>query len=203
MIDIADAHRAVLVKLSPILGEHFYLVGGVAVAAHFHHRTSRDLDLFTRDDPTGLHAELDQLPGVTIESRSGKTLHLRVDGVPVSLIWYRYPLLEPAVALADLPVRVAAVTDLACMKLSAIGNRGAARDFWDLHTIITASKQPLEHYLAAYQRKYPPEDIGHVVRSLAYFGDADAAPLPHGLTIEHWTTIRSDFENWVRAIATT
>lgn len=201
MSEIPKSQRAVLMKLSPILGTAYYLVGGTAVAAHLHHRISRDLDLFTTGDPTELEPQLDQLPGVIVESRSGQTLHLRVDGIPVSLIAYRYPLLEIATPVADLPVPVAAISDLACMKLSAIANRGAARDFWDLHTIVRATRRPLDHYLAEFHRKYPVDDIGHVVRSLAYFGDADAAPLPAGLTLEHWNVIRFDFETWVRAIA--
>jgi len=46
---------------------------------------------------------------------------------------------------------------------------------------------------------YPVEDIGHVVRSLVYFGDA-GGPLPAGLTSEHWDKIQRDFELWVRAV---
>ncbi len=41
---ITGAQREVLEKLAPILREDFYLVGGVAVAAHLAHRTSRDID---------------------------------------------------------------------------------------------------------------------------------------------------------------
>jgi hypothetical protein len=197
---ITTAQRLVLDKLAPVLGDRFYLVGGVAVSAHLEHRTSRDLDLFSADDPTELQPALERVPGVTIESRSGQTLHMRVDGVPVSLIAYRYPLLEPATPRAALPVAVAAIRDLACMKLSAIANRGAARDFWDLHAIVVATRQLLEHWLAEYRRKYPIEDIGHVVRSLVYFGDADAAPLPEGLTEATWRAIRHDFETWTRAL---
>jgi predicted nucleotidyltransferase component of viral defense system len=53
------------------------------------------------------------------------------------LIEYRYPLLAPPELRAGLPVPVASLDDLASMKLSAIAGRGAARDFWDLHTIVT------------------------------------------------------------------
>ncbi len=201
-IKIPAIQLAVLDKLAMTLAGRFYLVGGVAVAAHLGHRISHDLDFFTSDDPTQLQGDLEELPGVTVLSRSGKTLHLRVDGVPVSLINYRYRLLEPASPIADLPVPVAAISDLACMKLSAIANRGAARDFWDLHSLIVATNQPLEHYLEEFRRKYPVEDIGHVIRSLVYFGDAATEPLPIGLGIEHWSRICRDFELWARAIAT-
>lgn len=42
---ITPRQRAALEKLAPVLGADFYLVGGVAVAAHLGHRTSRDIDL--------------------------------------------------------------------------------------------------------------------------------------------------------------
>lgn len=85
------------------------------------------------------------------------------------------------------------------MKLSAIAGRGTARDFWDLHTIVVRTGRPLGELLDAFTRKYPVEDIGHVVRSLAYFGDA-SGPLPAGLTAARWEAIQRDFEAWVRAL---
>jgi hypothetical protein len=41
---------------------------------------------------------------------------------------------------------------------------GLARDFWDLHTIVTRTARPLSEFLDVYRRKYPVEDIGHVIR---------------------------------------
>lgn len=196
---ITADQRSALAKLAPLLQDGFYLVGGVALAAHFSHRTSRDLDLFATRDPTVLQSDLDHLPGVTIEGRAPGTIHLKVDGIPVSLIEYRYALLAPLETCADLPVPVASLDDLACMKLSAIAGRGAARDFWDLHTIVTRTGRPLRAFLETFTRKYPVEDIGHVVRSLVYFGDA-GGPLPAGLTSEHWAQIQRDFETWIRAV---
>ena len=92
--------------------------------------------------------------------------------------------------------------DLACMKASAIAGRGAAKDFWDLDVLLEdgITGGDLEGLLAAFARKYPVEDVGHVVRSLAYFADADAAPLPTGLTPERWEEIKSAFERRVRRL---
>jgi Nucleotidyl transferase AbiEii toxin, Type IV TA system len=194
---ITSGQRLALAKLAPLLQDGFYLVGGVAIAAHLSHRTSRDLDVFATRDPTVLQADLDHLPGVVISGRAPGTLHLRVDGIPVSLIEYRYSLLAPPELRAELPVPVASIDDLASMKLSAIAGRGAARDFWDLHTIVTRTARPLSEFLDAFRRKYPVDDIGHVIRSLVYFGDANG-PLPLGLSPSHWDLIQRDFETWVR-----
>lgn len=67
---ITDDQRSVLAKLAPLLHDSFYLVGGVAIAARFSRRTSRDLDFFTTRDPAALQSDLDHLPGVTIASRA-------------------------------------------------------------------------------------------------------------------------------------
>lgn len=194
---ITGAQRAALEKLAPVIRDDFYLVGGTAVAAHLAHRTSRDIDLFATRDPNDLRSQLDHLPGVEIKSRAPGTLHLRVDEIPVSLIEYRYPLLAPPSSITNLPVPVASIDDLACMKLSAIAGRGAARDFWDLHTIVTRTGRPLLDFLDAFRRKYPTEDLGHVLRSLVYFGDA-GDPLPEGLSPSQWKRIQRDFEAWAR-----
>lgn len=77
-----------------------------------------------------------------------------------------------------------------------------ARDaiFWDLHTLLMSGGRTLRHALDTYARKYASEDVGHVVRSLAYFTDAEAEPMPHALTPTHWQRITTDFAAWVRAL---
>lgn len=194
---VTPAQRAALAKLAPLVGDAFYLAGGVAIAARLGHRTSRDLDLFSAENPIDRLSAIEQLEGVVITSRAGGTIHLTLDGVPVSLLQYRYPMLHAPEPVEGLPVALASVDDLACMKLSAIASRGLARDFWDLHELIAATRTTLAERLDAYRRKYPVEDVGHVIRSLVYFGDAETAPLPEGLTAGQWNQIRRDFERWV------
>lgn len=82
---------------------------------------------------------------------------------------------------------------LVCMKLAAIGGRGAAKEFWDLHALFEAGvdRGDLREALELFRAKYPSNDRGHIVRVLAYFGDADAAPLPAGLTQETWVAVKA------------
>ena len=93
-------------------------------------------------------------------------------------------------------------TILVCMKLSAIAGRGAAKDFWDLDGLLAAGAAhgSLAHALELFVRKYSTEDAGHVVRSLVYFGEADAAPLPLGLTPERWAEVKRAIVERVRAL---
>lgn len=195
------AQARALVALAPLLGGSYYLAGGVAVASYLHHRTSKDLDLFTRDgDPEALAARIPGIPGARITSRSSGTLHAEVDGVPVSLLRYDYPSLREPERRDDIPVRVASRDDLVCMKLSAIAGRGARRDFWDLYALLVAEGTSLADALVAFRVKYASEDVGHVVRALAYFDDAEAEPMPGDMTAEQWTAIRAWFEERVPAL---
>jgi len=200
-VDLLPAQQSALETLAQVIDPaSYYLGGGVAVALRLHHRRSVDLDLFTTtSDPPAL-AEALLEASIVITSTAPGTLHLEVGGVPASLLRYRYPLLGPPERVPGIPVPLASLEDLECMKLSAIAGRGARRDFWDLHALLTARGRGLEEVLAAYRQKYVQEDVGHLVRSLVYFAEAEAEPMPIGLTEAQWAQIRADFTTWVRAL---
>jgi hypothetical protein len=199
---ITDAQRSALEWLRSCVDETTYLAGGVAVALHWQHRQSRDLDLFTPslDPSTRIEAISAASRETRIMSQAEGTLYLEVAGVPTSWIRYRYPLLAPLESIEGIAIPVASMDDLAAMKLSAIAGRGAARDFWDLHEILTRRNESLASALRAFQQKYSSHDAGHVVKSLVYFADADAAPLPGDLSSDHWRLVKHDFERWVGAL---
>ncbi|MCC7384582.1 MAG: nucleotidyl transferase AbiEii/AbiGii toxin family protein [Deltaproteobacteria bacterium] len=197
---VTRAQIGALDRLSALLPRGYYLGGGVAVAAHLSHRRSMDLDLFGTEDPRRIQRRLEGEPGVVIIDRAPGTLHIQIDGIPASLLQYDYSLLAPLTSVQGIAVPVASLDDLAAMKLSAIGDRGVARDFWDLHAIIESTGKPLDHHLEAFKRKYPKVDVGHIVRGLVYFADAEEGPRPRGLEPDTWARIRSDFERWVRAL---
>jgi Nucleotidyl transferase AbiEii toxin, Type IV TA system len=197
---ISSPQRAALATLAAVVDPATYLAGGVAVALRLQHRSSRDLALFVAaSDPVMLIGTLEER-GVRVLSRAGGTLHLDVGGVPVSILRYRYPLLGDPESVVDVPIPVASLDDLESMKLSAIAGRGAARDFWDLHALLTARGRPLAAALDAYKRKFAAEDVGHLVRSLIYFDDAEAEPMPAGLTDTLWGQMKGDLRAWVGAL---
>lgn len=191
--------------MASLLPGEAYLGGGVAVALRFHHRTSEDLDFFVRG-PLDAAALADDLalggPGVEVTSVADRTVYAVVDGVPVSVLGYRHPLLHPPETTDGLPIRLASNDDLVAMKLSAIGNRGAAKDFWDLDVMLLAGvcDGRIDVALARFREKYPNVDPGYVVRGLAYFGSADAEPLPAGLEEAAWEAIKARFVVRVREL---
>jgi hypothetical protein len=205
MNGITEPQRRALARLGPFLDAETYLVGGVAVALTLEHRRSLDLDLFVPAE-----VEEDRLaerlaaaiPELRIVGRARGTLHCELEGVPISILAYRYPTLAPPATRDDVAVPVASADDLVCMKLSAIAGRGAAKDFWDLELLLEhgAASGTLAGALRLFERKYASEDVGHVVRSLAYFGDADAAPLPAGLDAKTWAGVKAKVAARVRAL---
>ncbi|HKQ68325.1 MAG TPA: nucleotidyl transferase AbiEii/AbiGii toxin family protein [Polyangiaceae bacterium] len=200
---VTDEQRAALRLLAPALEIDTYLAGGVGVAAMYEHRASRDLDLFVPHDfePERLEERL-LVPNLRVTGRARGTLHLEVAGIPASILSYRYRLLGAPEMRPDIAVPVASADDLACMKVSAVAGRGAAKDFWDLEVLLAhgAGGGNLSSLLEHYARKFPVEDIGHAVRSLAYFAEADAAPLPIGLSPDAWRTMKARFAMLVRAL---
>jgi hypothetical protein len=206
MIGVTDGQRVALERLAPVVEPGTYLAGSVAVATACGHRLSLDLHLFVPHefDPELLEEQLAfSLRGDTrVTGRARGTLHLEVNGVPTSILSYRYPMLAATESRTGLAVPVASLEDLGCMKLSAIAGRGAAKDFWDLHVLLERGVVggQLATLLESYLRKFPVEDVGHAVRSLAYFGDAEALPLPAGLSPELWSSIKGMFAEKVRAL---
>lgn len=198
---LTQAQRRALEILAPLLPRDAYLAGGVAVALYHSHRASHDLDFFVKDtDPLTLNDELTGLEESSIVSRAEGTLYCSIHGVPVSVLRYSPDLLRSVNQMEALVVAVASQLDLACMKLNAISQRGARRDFWDLHVLLERDED-LASLLESFEQKYPGVDVGHVVRSLAYFGDADAEPSPRGLSDEVWTEIKVRFEAAIRRLS--
>jgi hypothetical protein len=152
------------------------------------------------DDPLQLAEELRQkaIAFVTGQVAPG-TLHGSVRGVHVSLLRYRYPLLA---RLRPWPggIHIAARADLAAMKLSAVAQRGAKKDFVDIYALGKRSG-PLEQMLQWYQEKFAVEDFAHLLYSLAYFDDADRERLPRMLWDVPWRDIKETIRRWLRTVS--
>lgn len=193
---LAEAQRRVLRAVGPRLSAAgFYLVGGTAVAIHLGHRRSVDLDWFRPDpieDPLALAGELSIAgPSWQVEGLAPGTLHARVHDVAVSLLRYTYPLLAPLLAWPEYGCGMASLEDLGCMKLAAIAQRGAKKDFFDLHALLRAG-HTLPQLLQAFARKYASADPAPVLVGLCYFDDADLDPDPVRLTSPAWEIVRKE-----------
>lgn len=168
------------------------------------HRHSVDLDWFTAeriDDPARLGRDIRASGIQIVPQQVGRgTLHAKVSGVRVSFLEYPYPLLQPAVAWEDYGCLVASLDDLACMKLSALVQRGSKRDFIDLYALGREHK-PLPELLELYRRKYAMEDTSNLLYALTYLDDADRERLPRMRWDVDWRTVKRTIQGWVRDLA--
>ena len=133
-----------------------YLAGGTALAIQVGHRRSVDLDWFSPSaiEPMALAADLKSagIPFQVTDVDEG-TLHGKAGGVKLSFLEYRYPDLVPPIQWPDYGVRLAALEDLACMKLSAVGGRGSKKDFIDIFALGRETFS-LDQMLKLYGQKY-------------------------------------------------
>lgn len=195
------AQQAVLKILGPHAAAHgFYLAGGTALAIHLGHRQSVDLDWFIGgplEYPLELAERLER-SGVPLEVSgvARGTLHGTADGVKLSFLEYRYPLLRPLAPWTEYGCELASLEDLACMKLSAIGSRGAKKDFVDLYA-LGKTRFGLSQMLAFYQEKYETTDLLHALSSLAYFDDAEVEDMPVLLWPLEWDEVKRAVRGWV------
>lgn len=200
---LAPNQQRVLGQLGPLLTRRgFYLAGGTAVALYLGHRRSVDLDWFTAEvlpDPLRLAQSLRE-QGIAFVTRqvAPATLHGSVHGVGLSLLEYRYPLLAGLRPWRG-GSRIAARADLAAMKLAALSQRGAKKDFVDLYALGTRSCS-LQQMLGWYQEKYSVQDLAHVLYGLAYFDDADRERMPRLLWDVTWRTIKETIRVWLRDV---
>ena len=191
------------------LGTHmtrreFYLAGGTAVALRLGHRRSLDLDWFTGvriAEPLRLAAQMRD-EGFAFETAQVDrgTLHGAISGVRLSLLEYRYPLLQPSDVWPECGCVVASLDDLSSMKLSAIAQRGSRKDFFDLYALGSRHRS-LARMLELYTRKFSIEDIAHVLYGLSYFDDADREPMPNMLWEIDWESAKQAIQGWVREVA--
>lgn len=159
------------------------LVGGTALGLHLGHRMSVDLDCFGHLGlPDDTECELRKLGELSVRNRSERIRSYIIRGVQVDLVDYPYPWLEDAVE--DQGIRLAAVPDIAAMKVAAVTNRGAKKDFVDLAFLLREFS--LQEILAWHEAKYQDSALFHAIKSLTYFADAESEPMPEMLAETSW-----------------
>lgn len=177
------------------------LVGGTALALQLGHRVSVDLDVFGRWDYfVDMTSLLGQVGSVEKQSGTpdGKMQFFYVDDVKVDCVSYdMYEWIEPPVE--EDGMRLAGIKDIGAMKINAITNRGTRKDFVDLARLLDDFS--LEDIFGWYQSKYPQANPALALRSMSYFVDAEAMPMPQMLIDFDWDAavekIRASVRNLV------
>jgi Nucleotidyl transferase AbiEii toxin, Type IV TA system len=199
---VAPPVAAVFRRLSAALVDSdCYLAGGTALALQIGHRRSADLDVFSpslsnpEELATRLYAAMD---GVEVTATAPRTVEVAIDGVPASFFGYPYPMLRPLVRVEPKLLPLASADDIAAMKLAAIASRGSRKDFIDLWTIVRRGRS-LGECLDLFAEKFATRDLGHVLRSLTYFDEADGEPPLQLLDDIDWQWVKTDVSLAVEA----
>ncbi|MBN1970385.1 MAG: nucleotidyl transferase AbiEii/AbiGii toxin family protein [Candidatus Delongbacteria bacterium] len=177
--------------------EGFYLAGGTALALQIGHRKSIDLDFFSDNFPKReiiIGALKKFNPKITNETQG--TIDMLINDVKLSILEYKYPLLEPLLNFEG--VNIASVTDIACMKLSAISSRGSKKDFIDLYMIL--KNHSLSELFLQFEEKYVGVSFQKLIilKSLIFFADAEDEPDPDFTNNIDWEVVKKTIEKKVK-----
>ena len=185
------------------IAERFYLAGGTALAVHFGHRKSIDLDFFSPENfsKTELKRQLSQIGNIAVMGESEGTLHVTIDHVMVSFLRYGYNLLFPTLEFEGLPL--ADERDIAAMKLDAVSSRGSKKDFIDIHVLL--KKYTLAELMDIFKKKYSNINYNllHILKSLVYYDDADGEPSPVMLQDIRWDDVKESLRKEISKISIT
>lgn len=179
-----------------------YLAGGTALALQLGHRISYDLDFFTRKEfnENTLLPQIKKISKFELEKIAWRTILGRFKDVRFSIFYYEYPLLYHPKKFGR--INILDIRDIAAMKIAAIASRGVKRDFVDLY-FICKEIVSLEDAIQLYDKKYKnlATTVIHIMKSLAYFQDAEADDMPHMLVPASWEWVKRFFEGEVKKIA--
>lgn len=174
----------------------WYLAGGTALALYIGHRQSVDLDFFTPQkdfSPGKLLGHFKKQVWVADIVREG-TIYGKLCGAKTSFIAYPYFVPRQPYHWYG-AVRMLDPRDITVMKVLAISQRGRKRDFIDLYW-CTQHVEPLIDIVKRLPEQYPgvARNFHHIIKSLTYFADAEADPMPKIFFSASWRGIKRFFE---------
>lgn len=155
----------------------FYLAGGTALALHFIHRKSLDIDLFSNFwfDAADVLEKIHQDFPFQLHLTGSNTLKGSIGEIQVDILSHRYQMIDKPIDIDG--IRLLSTPDIIAMKLNAISTSGQrSKDFIDLYYLLDPF--PLPAMLDFYRQKYNQENISHILKSLIYFDDVDLADWP-------------------------
>jgi len=86
-------------------------------------------------------------------------------------------------------IRFLSFEDIIPMKLQAVSNRNAKKDYWDIAVLL--EKYSLDEMLHIFKKKFTQVDIGFIIHSLTDFENADTELDPDVLDNKTWNDIKN------------
>jgi predicted nucleotidyltransferase component of viral defense system len=177
--------------------ESFSLGGGTSLALRMNHRLSVDLDFFTNTNfKTDLVFQIitKKFASSELLFEQNQTMMFSINDVKVDFVLYPFPWLKPFDIIEG--TRLLSIEDIIPMKLQAVSNRNAKKDYWDITALL--NKFSLDEMLKIFSSKFPQIDVGFIIHSLTDFEKADTEPDPDTNNKITWENIKNELTNAVK-----
>lgn len=186
-----------LKKISAFYELESFGLGGTNLALRMGHRLSVDLDFFTNLPYETSH--LFQLITKKFASaellfEKNQTILFNINDTKVDFVLYPFAWLLPFDVVDG--IRLLSVADIISMKLQAVSNRNAKKDYWDIAFLL--KQYSLQEMLKIFKTKFPQIDVGFIIHSLTDFDKADTELDPDIYTEITWNEIKVQLINEVR-----
>lgn len=195
----SETKQAFYLFASLDLINRYYLAGGSGLALHLGHRFSVDLDFFSTEsdsvgpDERAQFREILKDPTLTITHDKDNTFVANWRSVGVSFFQlHQYPLVLPTILVENVPL--ASLEEIGAMKLAALIGRGTRKDLVDLYFILQRTSLDNLFQVAAVKYSLVRTFAISATRSLSYFDDAEAQPMPRMLDRTPWSKMKRFLE---------
>lgn len=168
----------------------FGLGGGTSIALRFGHRLSVDLDFFTNikfETQSLFQLITKKFPSSELLFEKNQTMLFSINEVKVDFVLYPFPWLQTFDTIDG--IRLLGINDIIPMKLQAVSNRNAKKDYWDIATLL--DKYSLGEMLKIFKQKFPLIDTGFIIHSLTDFEKADTELDPDTLIKMNWNEVKT------------
>ena len=181
---LAENTERVLKKIAESgISEGFYLAGGTALALELGHRKSEDLDWFSAKPFSNdqIKKKLSDLGEFELTSEE-----------------YGYEMLYPFVDFEN--TNLADERDIAAMKIDAVSSRGSRKDFVDIYFLL--KKYSILALIGFFEQKYKNIQFNklHIFKSLVFFEDAEAEPMPVMIRKADWEAVKQKIQTATNSI---
>ncbi len=155
----------------------FFLAGGTALALQIGHRRSIDFDFFSPlgFEPSHLFLELLKMfPGSKLQKEGGNTLTLLWEEVQLSFFGgITLHHLKPPITIQAFPMF--SIPDIAAMKMAAMIQRTALRDYFDIAYLLNIKALSLSDIIDGFYKKYGEQGetypVQLLIKTLTYVDD--------------------------------
>ena len=173
---LPPAQRSLWPQLSEV-GSRFVLYGGTALSLQLGGRTSVDFDFFTADplDHDRLAKQFSFLQGAILRRRAVDTATFLIgtgsDAVAISFFGsLGFGRVSDPIRFVDNGLFAAGLFDLAAQKMTVIQQRAQAKDYLDIHKLLSEGVS-LEIALGAARALYPEFNPNISLKALSFYGD--------------------------------